>query len=240
MNKEEAIREVSFIKKLLDDTSKQIVKSGAAFIWVGLVMYATAVLFQTYSGKWIFKWGAGSALNRYPADAMAAQIDSQSSLILGLAVVGLMIADVAAGLIIYRRTVARWSSATLEKQIWQIWTWALLITLLILGVVIKRTAHSLTVGLSSVSPANMNIAILVALAATGVLTNKTFFYQLIAFCILLNWGVKFLPPTWQNFSPLHGLINLLLPLWGTGLYFLWLKRKSAAKEGPSHGLEQLT
>jgi hypothetical protein len=218
VNREEAIQEVSFIKKLLDATSKQIIKSGSAFIWVGLVMYLSAVFFQ------------------FVSDLMR-HLSSQFALLVALTVPVVIIVEVVAGLIIYRRTVSQWSSATLEKQIWQIWTWALMITLLVFGVLIKRTAHNLSIGVVSISPDNMNIAILVALAATGVLTNKSFFYKLTVCCIILNWLLKFMPEAWRHLSLISGTVNLLLPLWGTGIYFLWQKRKSI-KEGITNGLEQ--
>ena len=181
-------------------------------------MYLSTVFFQ-YAGK---------AINHR---------SSQVALIIGLVIATVIVIEVVVGLIIYRRTISQWSSATLEKQIWQIWTWALMITLLLFGVLIKRTAHNLSIGLSSISPDNMNIAILVALAASGALTNKSFFYKLTCCCIILNWGLKLMPEAWQHFALISGVVNLLIPLWGTGIYFLWQKHKSIRK-GITNGLEQ--
>ncbi|HEX7715434.1 MAG TPA: hypothetical protein VF531_15560, partial [Bacillota bacterium] len=90
---------------------------------------------------------------------------------------------------------------------------------------------------TTVSPDNMNVAILVALVATGVLINKGYFYKLTVCCIVLNWVLRCLPETWRQLSYISGIVNLLIPLWGTGIYFLWQKRKMLAK-GNSDGFEQ--
>lgn len=216
MNKEEAIQEVTFIKKLLEDTGREIIKNGWAFIWVGLALFITATLF----GYGIFY----------------TQIYSDQLILFGIILISIEIIEVIIGILIYRRTVARWSSVTLEKQIWQIWTWAILITLVVFGIMIKRTDHLLNIGFTSISPNNMNVAILVALATTGVLTNKPFFYQLTVLVIILNWVVKIMPETWHYLSLISSTINILLPLCGTGIYFLILNHKFNRKE-IARGLE---
>jgi hypothetical protein len=140
------------------------------------------------------------------------------------------------GMFIYRRTAARWSSVTLEKQVWQIWVWAIFITIVVYGITFKAGVNLFSISLNIIAPEDINIAILIALVATGVLTSKPFFFKLTISLIILNVIIKMLLANFTSLILLGGATNILLPFVATGIYFLMLQHRQL-KEGTSHGVK---
>jgi hypothetical protein len=208
-----AIQEINFIKRLLEETGKQIVRSGWAFIWVGTALFIALSLL-------------GFILKFFYCDEN----------IVTIATIVAIILEMLAGILIYHRTVVRWSSATLEKQIWQIWAWAIFMTFVLYGVTFKAGTHLFSITLNVVNSNDINIAILVALVATGILTSKPFFFKLTTVLIIINIMMKILLSNFTFLALLGGVTNVLLPFGITGVYFLLLQNRQL-KEGISHGVK---
>jgi hypothetical protein len=208
-----AIQEINFIKKLLEETGKQIVRSGWVFIWVGIALFVALSLL-------------GFILNFFYRDEN----------VITIAAIVAIVLEMLAGILIYHRTVGRWSSATLEKQVWQIWAWAIFITFVLYGITFKAGTHLFSITLNLVTSNDINIAILVALVATGILTSKPFFFKLTIVLIIINIIMKILLANFSFLFLLSGVTNVLLPFGITGVYFLLLQNRRL-KEEISHGVK---
>jgi hypothetical protein len=209
MDRQQALEEVLFIKNLLEDTGREISKSGWAFIWLGLIMIGQGLLFI---------WGLPALFNLKMFNQQTPSwvdwiITYGSCIVIPILVLILCFR-------IYRKQTR--ITVALEKQIWQVWWWMILANYLILfGECIIGFAASLR---QTGSGGNINYSILetLPLIITGVLTKRKFFYGSAIVTLILGFipyylftqGMQQLPRL--MFETFYEAFPFLI----TGFYFL--------------------